>query len=314
MAGQRRRHRIRPDRQRNRAAYEMPDVASAFYTLGLAAYRRNGINLWRALDNLPGLGRTRLNPRCTRDCKRKHAPRRWLYMWKRWLISGAVVVLLALILWLVPSSVRAWIGAQRDAGDWIAFGALVIALFGWWQSRVSARAARDSARVAEQTLPLADKSAEAAVESAHAAHRSADVAEAVRHREEAPQWDIKFEHVEDGICVVVAQMLSGPAAIDVYPFYSGQMWGLSTPKADSIPGTVVANQLETVRSLHKGGHVRFPLRVPSSIGEPSSITLTIVLPSVDSRRAELDPQAKAWDYAETVRWRAAPTPFVMFGD
>lgn len=36
-------------------AYQIPDVASAFYTLGLSAHRRNGINLWRALDNLPGL-------------------------------------------------------------------------------------------------------------------------------------------------------------------------------------------------------------------------------------------------------------------
>lgn len=35
--------------------YEMPDVATAFYTLGLSTHRRNGINLWRELDNLPGL-------------------------------------------------------------------------------------------------------------------------------------------------------------------------------------------------------------------------------------------------------------------
>lgn len=236
-----------------------------------------------------------------------------------WVVFGAVLsAVLVAAWWLVPTQIWGGLGewaGHHDAGDWIAVGALVVAVAGWWQSRVSARAARDSARAAEHTLPLAEKSAEAAVVSARAADRSADIAEAVRHREDAPEWEITFDIVEVGLCVVAAKIVSAPAAIDVFVSYSGWIWGQVRPDAKLIPSKTLVGRLEQpAEGQNKGDRITFPLVVPESIGEPSSVTLTVTLSSVDSRRAESHPESPRWDHAETVRWKADPGTMVMWGD
>lgn len=242
-------------------------------------------------------------------------------MRRRWLIVAAVAALAGLMLWwLVPTlawsglvaAVGDWFASHRDAGDWIALGALVASGIGLLHARSSARAARYSARFAAEVLPLAQRSADAAMESAQAANRSADIAEAVRHREEAPTWVVVFDRVEDGVCVVKATIKSCPAVIDVLPFYSGEIFGQASADG-SLSSTLVANQLDRHKFLHKGDRIHFPVKVPDDVGVPSFIKLTVVLPSVDSRRYEVDPeQTQPWDYSETLHWRQPPEqPFFV---
>lgn len=215
--------------------------------------------------------------------------------------------------------VSAWLRAHNDAGDWIAFGAAIVAAVSWWQAKRSADASNRSAKAAEDMLPVARSSADAAVDSARAAHRSADAAEAQRWRDDAPDWQVSIAPKGQRLRVTVT-MMSGPAALYATHFYMGKIWPRGQSAShDPDPGLSLNRTLAALEDwlpmkvprppITKGGVIEFTVG-HSDVPDIGRASITVMVASVEFQRASEQPPPKPWIYAEEVRWQAPAEPLI----
>ncbi|MEV1116131.1 hypothetical protein AB0I91_13750 [Actinosynnema sp. NPDC049800] len=200
---------------------------------------------------------------------------------------------------------------SMDASDWIAFGAVAVAIVGIWFARRSARAAEVSAQIARDALAIARDSAGSAATSARAAERSADadsrmaaIIEAQHHEERAPKWVASLDLPKRGYCLVRLRYDAGPNECNANLTANGIYWLQSEGrpfKSEPLYKTATREQIHPSQEWHV--RLKMPLHA-----DADRMKLTISVISVERRGEEEDSAEQPWTFVKALEWRRSEPP------